>query len=226
METWKIVPDTWIATASLWGVDAWGRRVFMLQRDTELLLPVEPGLNFGVHVQNHTKALHAFPSRLLNADGEAINVYAECPITDPRFMPSTGGMWEARAGDIVRIDAFQLPEQRKQKFIADPEGLGYKGKNFDRIQVCGRGPVDAEAVLPDAPVSSTWLVDSLFGQSGFASRGVSIGAGAVEQTQRIVSNLDYVESAYEIAEVRIITRADALTLMADAGIDFPGNWLI
>ena len=77
----------------------------------ELVLPVQTGEGFALIAENPTSMMAAFPARLGNPEGNWLNVFAECDITDPAHMPSTGGMMEAMPHDNVTFDGLFLPER-------------------------------------------------------------------------------------------------------------------
>lgn len=170
----------------------------------ELMLPVQMGKGFALIAENPTPLMAAFPARLGSPEGDWLNVFAECDITDPAHMPSTGGMMEAMPLDNVTFDGLFLPESQKAPFVVDEGGTRRGGKCYDRIEVCYRLPLDP-AATPGMP-------------SGTVSRGMSIGTGPVETQDRIITNVQYQPAAHSFGVIRIVDRAEMARMLAEDGL--------
>lgn len=232
----RIIRSFESGTASVTGLVS-GTPVFMVEVNGEVLLPVEPGYNFGLRLRNKTYEVRAFPAVV--GDGQKwINVYAKCPVLDPSKMPSTGGMWEVRGRDDSKpnrktthdLSAFELPGDQELPWIAEADGLGYEGAAANQIIVWERPPADPNAVIATPPAQPGGLLGVLLGTSdaharGSRSAGPVIGAGAAQSVERQVTNLDYLE-ATKLAHVRIVTRDQVAELARQHGVTIKDWFLI
>jgi hypothetical protein len=184
-----------------------GSPVFMFQVGNEVLLPVVPGQDFGLSIRNETQAARAFPAVFGNGQ-DWRNVYVGCDVVDPTLMPPKGGMWEAQKLGDLDLDAFALPGGQKRYFVAEADGLGYEGIAANQLVVWERPPVDPNAKIVEPPSEN----------AGYTTRdGAVIGAGAVQNGERIVTDLDYQPVATKLAHVRIVTRDEAAALVSQHG---------
>jgi len=110
----------------------------------ELALPVQPGVECGLTVSNFTQMMAAFPVRFGNANNEWLNMFTEEPTTDPSEMPPGLGMLEVPPSQTVRLDGLYVPGGLKYPLAVRDDGIWYRGRSFDRIEVSYRVPQNAE----------------------------------------------------------------------------------
>lgn len=181
------------------------------ERTKELMLPVRAGANFTLGAENATVAMAAFPARLGNPDGEWLNLFPECPETDPALMPSTGGLLEVIPNGSFHFDGLCLPGGQKARFVANPDGTRHQGRVYDRFEVCYRFPTNPDAI-PGVPAGAV-----------AKGRGVSIGTGAVVGENRSTTNLDYQPDAYSFGVIRLVDRVKVAQELAQHGLHLDPN---
>jgi len=122
------------------------RTVFMLAwydhagKLKEVLLPVETDdleLGFGLRINNNTNGWLALPAVLFTPEGDALNIFAECSVTNPNGIPSIG-MWECGRFKTVDLTGIVLPNRMQHSFSFTADGQGYGGMGYDRITVWTR----------------------------------------------------------------------------------------
>lgn len=194
-------------TASLFAVS--GNYFGFLVRDLrtgELILPVCVGAGFELKAENSTTLMAAFPARLGTSEGDWLNLFAECEVTDPARMPSTGGMLEAMPNDSVAFDGLQLPGSRRAPFVVNAGGTRHNDRSYDRIEVSYRFPSNPDAI-PGVPVGARPK-----------GRDVSIGTGPVVDGGRTITDLAYEEEAHLLGVVRLVDRVEMTRLLAEDGL--------
>lgn len=171
------------------------------------MLPVQEGEGFGIKAENNTPFMAAFPARLSNAKGDHLNVFAECEVTNPADMPSTGGMLEATPGNGAPFDGLLLPGNQKAPFVANAgTAARHGGKIYDRIEVFYRFPADPGAIhgMP----------------SGATSRGgLAIDTGPVVGDKRTITNLDYENEAHPFGVIHLVDREAVAAMLAKGGLE-------
>ncbi len=173
---------------------------FVRNRQTnELMLPVQPGGHCAVRASNDGVIMAAFPARLGTADGEWLNVFAECAVTDPAYMPSHGGMATAAPDKGVNFDGLRFTSGQRMPFsVNEDAGISYGGRSYGYLEVAYRFPEDPGLIYSEL---------SVLAHGDFSA-----------DTSNVIRHATYKPEAYSFGMIRLVSRVDMAYHLAYDGL--------
>jgi len=143
-------------------------------------MPVDGDLDFNCN--NGATIMGAFPARLGTSDGQRLNVYHMCDVTDLSEMPTADGLLEALPNQIVTIDGLREVDRLVIPFAFTARGVVHKGVVYDRIEVGYRYPSDPLDIPGVSPGSLPKGNDSMGGSRGY---GPAHSFGVIRLVDRV-----------------------------------------